>query len=205
MFIGIDFDNTIANYDKVFAAVAEHEALLVPGTATTKSEVKAAILALQEGEHGWMRLQGRVYGAHMHRATLFDGVAGFLRECNGRSIDIAIVSHKTKFGHFDPDQVNLRDAAWGWMTDQGFFESDKFGIDPEKVFFESTRDDKVARIEKLKCDHFIDDLIEVFDHPGFPAHTQAHLFAPHAGLAIIDGLITHGDWSSIRNCLIDVS
>jgi hypothetical protein len=205
LLIGIDFDNTIANYDEVFAAVAEHEALLAPSTATTKSEVKAAVLALQESERGWMRLQGRVYGAHMHRATIFDGVADFLRECKGRGIEVSIVSHKTMFGHFDPDQVNLRDAARTWMTNQGFFGSDKFGIDPKNVFFESTREEKVARIDTLKCDHFIDDLVEVLDHPGFPARTQAHLFAPRADAAIIGGFRAHGDWSSIRECLIDDS
>ena len=39
-----------------------------------------------------------------------------------------IVSHKTEYGHFDANQVKLRQAAHSWMTAQGFFQEDGYGI-----------------------------------------------------------------------------
>lgn len=202
MLIGIDFDNTLADYDGVFPAVAVAEGLLAAGQAASKSAVKTALRALPAGEEKWMRLQGRVYGAHMADAAMFAGAAEFIRECRARNIQVCVVSHKTEFGHFDPDRVNLRDAARTWMTAQGFFAADGLGVDPGLVFFEPTRAEKIARIVELGCDHFIDDLIEVLTDPEFPARTQAHLFAPggNAGTAI--GCRIHDSWASLRRAVL---
>lgn len=201
MLIGIDFDNTIADYDAVFAEAAVAEGLLAPGAADSKSAVKAAVRATEAGEEGWMRLQGRVYGAHMHLAVLFDGVAAFLTAARERSARIAVISHKTEFGHFDPDHISLRAAARKWMEALGFFHRQGFGIDADQIFFETTRKEKVARIAALKCDHFIDDLPEVLTHEDFPPDTQAHLFSPGAAPGRIQGYQVHGSWTAIRHCV----
>lgn len=202
MLIGIDFDNTLADYDGVFPAVAVAEGLLAAGQAASKSAVKAALRAQPSGEEKWMRLQGRVYGAHMADAAMFAGAADFIRECRGQGIDVAVVSHKTEYGHFDPDRVNLRDAARAWMTAKGFFAADGLGVDPDLVFFEQTRAEKIARIVELGCDHFIDDLIEVLADPDFPARTQAHLFAP-GGIAEPAGdCRVHDSWASLRHAVL---
>jgi hypothetical protein len=202
LLIGIDFDNTLADYDGVFPAVAVAEGLLAAGQAASKSEVKMALRSLPAGEEKWMRLQGRVYGAHMAEAAMFAGAADFIRECRGRDIQVCVVSHKTEFGHFDPDRVNLRDAAQAWMTAQGFFTADGLGVDPDLVFFEPTRAEKIARIVELGCDHFIDDLIEVLTDPEFPARTQAHLFAPRGNAEPASGCQVHGSWASLRQSVL---
>ena len=44
-------------------------------------------------------------------ATLIPGVDAFLRRCRTEGCAVSIVSHKTEYGHYDPDRVNLRDAA----------------------------------------------------------------------------------------------
>ena len=64
-------------------------------------------------------------------------------------VPVVIVSHKTEFGHHDPDRVNLRDAARDWMAAHGFFHPNGFGIAPDAVYFEATRQDKLARIRQL--------------------------------------------------------
>jgi len=125
-----------------------------------------------------MRLQGRVYGAHMADAELLDGVAPFLRKCRDAAIPVFIISHKTEYGHFDPDCVNLRDAARSWMREKGFFDRDGFDVPEENLFFESTRVEKVRRIASTGCTHFIDDLEEVFAEPEFPVGTRRYLFVP---------------------------
>ena len=176
MLIGLDFDNTIAGYDSVFTEAAVEEELLAPGEAATKLGVRTKLFERVDGERDWMRLQGKIYGNYMPKAELIEGVGSFLKVCRDRRIPVRIVSHKTKFGHFDPDRVNLREAALKWMDARNFFTSDGFGLSPDMVSFESTRVEKVRRIAAIGCTHFIDDLIEVYEEPEFPKSTARYLY-----------------------------
>lgn len=180
MRIGVDFDNTLINYDRVFLDAARGRGLVPRGFEGSKRAVRDAIRLLPDGELAWQRLQGHVYGAGIGGAVLFDGAAEFLRGCRARGLELFIVSHKTRYGHLDPRRVDLREAALGWMRRQGFFGADGFGLAPERVFFEETRAAKLARIAALDCTHFIDDLEEVFADPGFPPGVARILFATAA-------------------------
>jgi hypothetical protein len=86
------------------------------------------------------------------------------------------VSHKTEYGHYDPDRVNLRKAALDWMATQGLFDG-VHAVPPQNVYFGSTREEKLKRIAALSLTHFIDDLEEVLTDPGFPPNTKRILFA----------------------------
>jgi hypothetical protein len=174
--IGIDLDNTLINYDAVFCAFAEERGLLDSDKATSKAAIREALRALPEGDLVWQRLQGAVYGKGVRRAVLFDGAAVFLQRARERGCEVFIVSHKTEFGHFDPDRVNLRDAAMDWMKGQGFFREDGFGIPNGNVLFAATRSDKIAAIAELDVEVFIDDLPEVLEDKGFPATVVGLLF-----------------------------
>ena len=90
-----------------------------------------------------------------------------------------MVSHKTEYGHFDPDRVNLRKAALDWMAGQGLLGGDH-GIALVDVYFESTRAEKLKRIAALSLTHFIDDLEEVLTDPNFPPNVERILFADSA-------------------------
>jgi hypothetical protein len=177
MRIGIDFDNTLIDYDRVFVAAARERGLIPADFAGSKRAVRDAIRLLPDGELTWQRLQGFVYGGGIGRAVLFPGAGAFLAQCRERGLDVYIVSHKTQYGHFDPLRVDLREAARGWMTTQGFFDSDRGGIPIDRVFFEDDRARKLARIAAIGCTHFIDDLEEVFADPGFPRGVRRILFA----------------------------
>lgn len=181
MRIGIDFDNTIAGYDHAFADVGVREGLLADGFAGTKKEAREVIRVRPDGERQWMRLQGRVYGAHMAEAVLMDGVADFLGRCREAGVAVCIVSHKTEYGHFDADRVSLRDASRSWMEAKGLFDADRSGLTHDDVHFESTRAEKIARIAALACSHFIDDLEEVLREPGFPDAVERYLYAAGGG------------------------
>lgn len=175
--IGIDFDNTLIDYDQVFLDAARERGLVAEDFRGSKREVRDAIRLLPEGELAWQRLQGHVYGAGIGGAVMFDGADTFLRRCRALGLDVFIVSHKTRYGHLDPARVDLREAALGWMGTHGFFGADGFGLRRENVFFEETRSAKLARIAALDCTHFIDDLEEVFADPEFPAGVRRILFA----------------------------
>jgi hypothetical protein len=166
--IGVDFDNTIAGYDAVFRAAALRAGLLDPHFRGGKQAVRDALRLLPGGELEWQKLQGQVYGAHMPSAVMLDGADAFLRRCREARHEVVVVSHKSEYGHHDPSRVNLRRAALEWMTAQGFFRADGYAIATDRVFFESTRADKIARIAALDCTYFIDDLEEVLSDPAFP-------------------------------------
>jgi hypothetical protein len=177
MRIGIDFDNTLVDYDAVFAEAAREAGLLDFDLSGGKETVRAILRRQPDGETAWQRLQGRVYGALMPRARFVEGADEFLRLARRSGARILVVSHKTEFGHFDPEQVNLRDAARAWMTAHGFFTTDGFGLAPNDVFFEATREDKLRRLAALHLSHVIDDLPEVLADPAFPAGPQRLLLA----------------------------
>ena len=194
--IGIDFDNTLINYDDVFFAMAKRSGLIGSGVPSRKRDVRDAIRKLPDGELTWQRLQGQVYGKGIAEAAMAAGVKTFLHRCCVEGCVVVIVSHKTEYGHYDPDRVNLRKAALDWMTAQGLFDGD-YGISLGNVYFESTRAEKLGRIAGLGLTHFIDDLKEVLADPDFPPNVERILFddevQPQAA-----SCITCSTWSEIE-------
>lgn len=174
--IGIDLDNTLINYDGVFCALAAAHGLVAAPVGLTKAAVREAIRALPDGELAWQRLQGAVYGKGVRDAVLFDGADLFLHRAREAGCEVFIVSHKTEFGHYDPDRVNLRDAARAWMEQQGFFRADRFAIPAGNVTFTATRAEKIAAIRALGVEIFIDDLPEVLGDGDFPRNVTGILF-----------------------------
>lgn len=195
--IGLDFDNTLITYDDVFLAMARERGLTAADFRGRKQAIRDSIRLLPDGELSWQQLQGQVYGKGVARATMFDGVGPFLRQCKKRNVPIVIVSHKTEYGHHDPERVNLRQAALDWMTAQGFF--DDYGIALEDVYFEGTRQEKIARIAKLGCSHFIDDLEEVLTDPDFPPSVERILFSENGGDSIAAPIVVCPTWRDIEH------
>jgi hypothetical protein len=174
--LGIDFDNTMVTYDDIFCMIAPTFAKIDHNVGTQKREIRDYLRSLPDGERIWQRLQSYVYGKGISDAKLFEGVGKFLRRCRLEACDIVIVSHKTEFGQHDPHRVNLRQAALGWMREQGFFGEGGYNIPEQNVFFENTRAQKLARIGALSCTHFIDDLEEILNDPQFPPNVRRILF-----------------------------
>jgi len=109
--IGLDFDNTIITYDAVFLAAARMWGLVGAAFTGGKQAIRDTIRLLPDGELSWQKLQGHVYGKGLAQAEMIAGVDAFLRRCRENKVPIAIVSHKTEFGHHEPDRINLRAAA----------------------------------------------------------------------------------------------
>ena len=169
MIIGIDFDNTIASYNEPMHRLAVERGLILSGLPKNKKLIRDAIRALDDGESKWRALQVYSYGIGMPDARPMEGVKEFMGACKERGIRVLIVSHKTEYANFGDPAVNLREAALRWLEAQGFMNSKHFGVGRDRIFFEGTREEKIARIRTLGVTHFVDDLEETFLEASFPA------------------------------------
>ena len=175
MNIGIDFDNTIARYDALFQQVSRAKRFVTEDwNGTAKMELRDYLRSQTDGEKTWMELQGLVYGKYMHGAEMMPGVANFFLSCKVRNHKIYIISHKTEYGHYDPERISLRREALKWMETKRFFDPEYFSINRKNVYFANTRQEKLKKIAQLKCDWFIDDLPEIFEEILFPADTKKY-------------------------------
>ena len=174
--IGIDFDNTIICYDKVFDAAARQRGLVPDGWTGSKTEVRDYLRAKPDGELAWQGLQGWAYGKGIGGAEMFPGVRDFLAACHRNRAAVCIVSHKTRYGHQDPDSTDLREAARSWLKSTGLIDAETSILRSDDVYFEDTQAAKVERLAGLDLDVFIDDLVDVFEQPSFPRHTRPILF-----------------------------
>jgi hypothetical protein len=198
--IGLDLDNTIIDYERAFAPVAEEIGLIPEGSdLASKEEVKAALRAAA-GEEAWMRLQGQIYGRYIERAAPYPGVVDFISAVISRGAKVVIVSHKTRFGHFDAACIDLREAALRWLDRHGFFTGD--GLQREDVYFEETRSGKLARIAQIGCDVFVDDLPEIFHDPGFPASAEKLWFARDRPEDDGSGLKAYRNWGELLDIVM---
>ncbi|MBF0332454.1 MAG: hypothetical protein HQL40_02255 [Alphaproteobacteria bacterium] len=195
--IGLDFDNTLVGYDPLLRRVAGEWGMAADGLG--KKAIRDAFRASPEGDLAWQRLQGVVYGPRMAEAEMIEGVAPFLEACRALGVRLFVVSHKTERAGIDETGTNLRDAARAWMRGNGLF--DRFGLAEADVFFESTREAKVARIASLAVEAFVDDLEEVFAEPGFPEGVDRLLFHP-GGEPPAGPWRGFRDWEAIRRDLL---
>jgi hypothetical protein len=86
-----------------------------------------------------------------------------------------------------------------WLEEHQFLDTESYGLSGNDVYFESTRREKLERIERLGCTHFIDDLEETFLEDSFPPrvtkllYTLDNLAPPPACVYLA------GDWMRITD------
>lgn len=185
--IGLDLDNTIVCYEQLLAKLSSGYGWAPD--AVGKRAIRDWIRSSEEGDAGWQRLQGEIYGPRMLDAQLMPGVLEFLKACQLHNIRVVIISHKSEYAVVDPSRTPLRHAAMNWMRINGFFENGL--IAHQDVFFADTKDQKVNLIRELGVSIFVDDLEEILTHPTFPEGTRRFLFSP-------DGIANCGPYSVIR-------
>lgn len=174
MRLGLDFDNTLISYDRLFRQVAFDKALIPEATPSQKNAVRD-YLRRQGREDDWTRLQGEVYGNRILEADPYPGMQATLKHIASRNLPMCIVSHKTRTPYLG-EPWDLHAAARRWLTKQGFHHPDGLGWAETQVFFELTKEAKVARIVELGCTHYVDDLPEILAM--LPDHIEKILFSP---------------------------
>jgi hypothetical protein len=203
MRIGIDFDNTIVIYDEVWHRYGQ-EFGLPPEVPADKASIRAWFWDQPDGNTPWTELQGIVYGTKLQEARLAEGLAEFLLGAKERGIAVSVISHKTQFPALGP-RVDLRQAAYGFLEEQGILDPQRFGVPRERVFFNDTQALKVARVQSEGCAVFVDDLPRVFSDEGFPEGVEKLLYDRAGNQEAGPGVVRCRSWGEIAERLLSSS
>ena len=193
--LGLDFDNTLVRYDKLFHQLALEKSLIEESLPADKTAIRNYLRSQGQDEQ-FTLLQGEVYGLRILDAEPAEGMLNALGELHQRGIPMVLVSHKTQTPYKGPS-YDLHQAAWSWLEKQGFFAPDGLGWSRDQVFFEESKQAKVARIEALCCTHYVDDLPEILEM--IPNNIQAILYDPKQTHTNYDGH-RHIQWETISHC-----
>jgi hypothetical protein len=197
--VGVDFDNTIVCYDKVFHGVALERELIHPDLPPNKAAVRDH-LRRSGREQIWTELQGHVYGACMDRALPYPGVLDFFRATRSAGTPIAIISHKTRRPFCGP-RHDLHQAALRWLEGLGFFDPAGIALPRDRVHFEPTKEKKLERIGRSACSHFIDDLPEFLSEPQFPIGVTKVLFDPNDNHSNVTTFRRASSWHAVARMI----
>lgn len=200
MLLGIDFDNTIVCYDALFHRVCRERELIPAEVPVNKTDVRNYLRQIGR-EAVWTEMQGYVYGARMSEAAPYPGVLEFFRACRQAALPCRIISHKTR-RPFLGEPYDLHAAATDWLEQHGFFNPADLALAHEHVFFELTKDAKLARIGAAGCTHFIDDLPEFLGEAAFHPNVQRTLFDPNQLYAAETRFTRAGSWQEISARLL---
>tara|TARA_B100000963_G_scaffold309377_1_gene285282 strand:- start:23 stop:628 length:606 start_codon:yes stop_codon:yes gene_type:complete len=157
--LGLDFDNTLTNYDSLFFKLALEKKLVPKTLAKSKLAVRDFLRASKK-EREFTLLQGEVYGKRIFEAKQSEGMFKALKKLKKDGINFYIVSHKSKNPYLGP-KYDLHDSAMKWLERNNFFSADGLRMSKDNVYFELTKESKINRIEILGCTHYVDDLPEI--------------------------------------------
>ena len=154
--LGLDFDNTLIDYDEVFFKLALEKNLIPPTINKDKKSVRKFFID-NNIEDLFIKLQGEVYGLKVLEAKQSHGMFEALRSLKNDNFELIIVSHKTKYP-YSGEKYDLHKAASNWLEVNKFFDEDGLAMKRENVYFELTKEDKISRIEQLDISFYVDDL-----------------------------------------------
>ena len=177
MIIGIDFDNTIIDYNNLFYEAGLSLGVLPENAGCNKKIIREYLIG-KGREQDWIKIQGLVYGKYIRTAKVMEGFSSFSDHCYEMGWKIFIISHKTR-DSIVGEKFDLHTSALHWLEKNRIYGTDIRGA-VEGVFFESTRFEKVCRINQLGCDIMIDDLAEVLLHTDLSRDIIKILYDPHA-------------------------
>ncbi len=192
MRIGLDFDNTIACYDREIARLAEEIFELPDTVAMTKLGLRE-YLRKENREQEWTAFQGELYGPGMRYAEVYEGAIEVMLELEAAGHELFVISHRSKTPYAGP-AYDLHASAKTWLKKA----VQNYGLlNNEHVFFLETRSEKIQIIRNMSCDVFLDDLPEVLEASEFPVVTQGILFAPNGVYGQSQKHTTICSWKSL--------
>jgi hypothetical protein len=168
---GFDLDNTLIDYSNAVQEYCSNE-----GLDECKSLDSLRVLLRESDKSGrlWQLAQGWLYTDGLSYARPGEGALELCEFLRKSDFELLIVSHKTTYTPDFCGQKPLREIATKWIRD-GDLAS--YFLGNKSIYYESTRGLKVERIQKLNLNFFVDDLVEVFQEPGFPQDVRSFLLS----------------------------
>lgn len=173
MLIGLDFDNTIVCYDKAIAQMSDEWFELPPDLPRTKLALRE-YLRRANREAEWTAFQGALYGPGLTYAEPFEQAFETIKMLQRGGHTLHVISHRSLRPYAGPAyDLHAMARSWvaGWLTHHNL-------IDGILACFNETLEQKIAAINRLNCEIFLDDLPQVLDDKNFPKKCQAILFDP---------------------------
>lgn len=177
MTIGLDLDNTIICYDRLFWTLGRERGVVPETLHPDKTEIRDHLRAAGI-EDVWTEMQGEAYGPRIVEAEPFPGVVTFVQRAVAAGADVHVVSHKTRFPYAGA-RHDLHEAALAFLKFHGLLAEGM--LDHGRVHLEPTKEAKLARVGALRCDVFVDDLPEFLGAADFPSGVRRVLFDPSGG------------------------
>ena len=112
--LGLDFDNTLVRYDKLFHQLALEKGLIEKSLPADKTAIRNYLRSQGQDEQ-FTLLQGEVYGLRILEAEPAEGMLKALAELHKRGIPMVLVSHKTTTPYKGP-AYDLHQAALSWLN-----------------------------------------------------------------------------------------
>lgn len=168
--IGIDFDNTIINYDKIFYYLALKKKLINKNILIEKEAIKNDLIK-NNLYNEWVSLQGEVYSKYVLKGKINNFFIPVIKKLL-KKYELHIISHKTKYPVIG-EKINLRFKALEWI-EKNIIQ--KVNFKKNNIHFASTQVSKIQIIKAKKCNIFIDDLEDVLINTKFPKNCKKILF-----------------------------
>ena len=168
---GFDLDNTLIDY-----SVAVQKYCLNEGLDECKTLDGLRILLRESDKTGrlWQLAQGWLYTDGLSYARSGHGAVELCEFLRNSNFELMIVSHKTTHTPDFCGKKPLREIATNWINSSNLAD---YFLGNEQIYYEATRALKVERIQKLNFNYFVDDLMEVFQDPGFPQDVSSFLLS----------------------------
>ena len=152
IYIAIDLDNTIINYDDCFKYYLSKYKLNFNDLYPIKNQLKKNV-----NHEKWKKIQGEVYGKLiLRKAKLNYGFLKYLNKIDKTKFVINLTSHKTINGH-GLKKINLRDQA------NKFLKKNKIYDYFNQVYYFDSFKDKINHINNSNYSIVIDDLDKVLN------------------------------------------
>ena len=136
---GIDFDNTIVNYDDEFKNLFKKKYFFNSKNLNTKRNIKNYIIK-KKGITEWKKFQSEIYSNHIKKAYPNIEILKLLKFLDKNKIKFYIVSHKTIYPYTGA-KIDLHKISKKWIKNNIFNKENNFR-NKYKYFFETTEKKK---------------------------------------------------------------
>ena len=168
---GFDLDNTLIDYSVAVQKYCSNEGL---DECKTINSLRTLLRRSDTTGHLWQLAQGWIYTEGLSYARSGHGAVELCEFLRNSNFELMIVSHKTTHTPDFCGKKPLREIATKWINSSDLAD---YFLGNEQIYYEATRALKVERIQKLKFNYFVDDLVEVFQEPGFPHDVSSFLLS----------------------------